>query len=83
MINVGGYGVEFFFMISGFLILVSLIWYGLLVWFFFDWVLCIMLVFVVLYFVLFVFGLIVVYKFFCDIDVMNYFVIFMVNLFFL
>ncbi|MFB9268767.1 acyltransferase family protein [Bradyrhizobium erythrophlei] len=83
VINVGGHGVELFFMISGFLIPASLVRHGSLLKFFFDRLLRIMPVFVVLHLALFVVGPIVGYKFFRGIDVPNYLGIFFANLFFL
>lgn len=82
-INVGGHGVELFFMISGFLIPASLVRHGSLPKFFFDRVMRIMPVFVVLHLALFVIGPIVGYKFFRGIDVASYLGIFTANLFFL
>ena len=69
VINVGGHGVELFFMISGFLIPASLVRHGSLPQFFFDRVLRIMPVFVVLHLALFSIGPMVGYKFFRGIDV--------------
>lgn len=83
VINVGGHGVELFFMISGFLIPASLVRHGSLPRFFFDRVLRIMPVFVVLHVALFVVGPIVGYKFFRGIDFGNYLAIFTANLFFI
>lgn len=83
VINVGGHGVELFFMISGFLIPASLVRHGSLPKFFFDRVLRIMPVFVVLHLALFTIGPIVGYKFFRGIDVGSYCGIFLANLFFL
>jgi peptidoglycan/LPS O-acetylase OafA/YrhL len=83
VINVGGHGVELFFMISGFLIPASLVRHGSLPRFFFDRALRIMPVFVVLHIALFVVGPAVGYKFFRDIDLGSYFAIFTANLFFL
>lgn len=82
VINVGGHGVELFFMISGFLIPASLVRHGSLAKFFFDRVLRIMPVFVVLHLALFVVGPIVGYKFFRGIDPGSYVGIFLANLFF-
>ncbi|KJC49497.1 exopolysaccharide biosynthesis protein [Bradyrhizobium sp. LTSP885] len=82
VINVGGHGVELFFMISGFLIPASLVRHGSLPKFFFDRVLRIMPVFVVLHLALFVIGPIIGYKFFRGIDVGSYLGIFFANLFF-
>lgn len=81
-INVGGHGVELFFMISGFLIPASLVRHGSLSRFFFDRVLRIMPVFVVLHLALFTIGPIVGYKFFRGIDLTSYLGIFAANLFF-
>ncbi|MBB4379848.1 acyltransferase [Bradyrhizobium sp. SBR1B] len=82
VINVGGHGVELFFMISGFLIPASLVRHGSLPRFFFDRVLRIMPVFVVLHLALFAIGPIVGYKFFRGIDLTSYLGIFAANLFF-
>lgn len=82
VINVGGHGVELFFMISGFLIPASLVRHGSLSRFFFDRVLRIMPVFVVLHLALFAIGPIVGYKFFRGIDLTSYLGIFAANLFF-
>lgn len=82
VINVGGHGVELFFMISGFLIPASLVRHGSLPRFFYDRVLRIMPVFLVLHLALFTIGPIVGYKFFRGIDLSNYFAIFTANLFF-
>ncbi|AWL99687.1 acyltransferase family protein [Bradyrhizobium amphicarpaeae] len=82
VINVGGHGVELFFMISGFLIPASLVRHGSLPRFFFDRVLRIMPVFVVLHLALFVVGPIVGYKFFRGIDLTSYLAVFAANLFF-
>ncbi len=68
VINVGGHGVELFFMISGFLIPASLVRHGSPPRFFFDRILRIMPVFVVLHLALFTVGPIVAYKFFRGID---------------
>ena len=81
-INVGGHGVELFFMISGFLIPASLVRHGSLPRFFFDRVLRIMPVFVVLHLALFAIGPIVAYKFFRGIDLTSYLATFLANLFF-
>ncbi|MFT4115738.1 acyltransferase family protein [Bradyrhizobium sp.] len=83
VINVGGHGVELFFMISGFLIPASLVRHRSLGRFFFDRLLRIMPVFLVLHVALFVIGPIVGYKFFRGIDVGSYLAIFTANLFFL
>jgi peptidoglycan/LPS O-acetylase OafA/YrhL len=83
VINVGGHGVELFFMISGFLIPASLVRHGSLPRFFFDRVLRIMPVFVVLHLALFTIGPIVGYKFFRGIDFGSYLAIFTANLLFL
>ena len=83
VINVGGHGVELFFMISGFLIPASLVRHGSLAKFFFDRILRIMPVFIILHLVLFSVGPLVGYKFFRGIDVVSYAGIFVANLFFL
>jgi peptidoglycan/LPS O-acetylase OafA/YrhL len=83
VINVGGHGVELFFMISGFLIPASLVRHRSLPKFFLDRVLRIMPVFVVLHLALFVVGPIVGYKFFRGIDLGGYLGIFLANVFFL
>lgn len=83
VINVGGHGVELFFMISGFLIPASLVRHRSLPRFFFDRLLRIMPVFVVLHLALFTIGPIVGYKFFRGIDFGSYLAIFTANLFFL
>ncbi|MGY4472324.1 peptidoglycan/LPS O-acetylase OafA/YrhL [Bradyrhizobium sp. LB9.1b] len=82
VINVGGHGVELFFMISGFLIPASLVRHGSLPRFFFDRILRIMPVFVVLHLALFAVGPVVGYKFFRGIDLTSYLGIFAANLFF-
>jgi peptidoglycan/LPS O-acetylase OafA/YrhL len=83
VINVGGHGVELFFMISGVLIPASLVRHGSMSKFFFDRVLRIMPVFVVLHLALFTVGPIVGYKFFRGIDLGHYLELFFANLFFL
>lgn len=83
VINVGGHGVELFFMISGFLIPASLVRHGSLSRFFFDRALRIMPVFVVLHVALFAIGPVVGYKFFRGIDLGSYLATFTANLFFL
>lgn len=83
VINVGGHGVELFFMISGFLIPASLVRHGYLSKFFFDRALRIMPVFLVLHFTLFIVGPVVGYKFFRGIDVGSYLQLFFANMFFL
>ncbi|MGY3545211.1 MULTISPECIES: acyltransferase family protein [unclassified Bradyrhizobium] len=83
VINVGGHGVELFFMISGFLIPASLIRHGSLSQFFFDRILRIMPVFLVLHIALFVVGPVVGYKFFRGIDAGTYLAVFASNLLFL
>lgn len=83
VINVGGHGVELFFMISGFLIPASLVRHGSLPKFFFDRVLRIMPVFIILHLLLFSIGPLVGYKFFRGIDFSSYAGIFVANLFFL
>lgn len=82
VINTGGYGVELFFMISGFLIPASLVRHGSISKFMFDRLLRIMPVFVVLHLALFAVGPIVGYKFFRGIDVVSYLEMFFANLFF-
>ncbi|MDN3274172.1 acyltransferase [Frankia sp. RB7] len=82
VINVGGHGVELFFMISGVLIPASLVRHGSLPKFFFDRVLRIMPVFIILHFALFSIGPLVGYKFFRGIDVGSYTGIFAANLLF-
>lgn len=81
-INMGGHGVELFFMISGFLIPASLVRHASVSKFFYDRALRILPVFVVLHLVLFIAGPLVGYKFFKDIDVLSYVGIFLANLFF-
>lgn len=81
-INMGGHGVELFFMISGFLIPASLVRHASVGKFFYDRALRILPVFVVLHLVLFVAGPIVGYKFFKDIDAASYLGIFLANLLF-
>src|SRR5947209_5980741 len=83
VINVGGHGVELFFMISGFLIPASLVRHGSLARFFFDRALRIMPVFLVLHVALFVIGPVVGYKFFRGIDFGSYLGVFTANLLFL
>jgi len=83
VINVGGHGVELFFMISGFLIPASLVRHESVSKFFFDRVLRIMPVFLVLHFTLFVIGPVVGYKFFRGIDAGGYLQLFFANMFFL
>lgn len=83
VINVGGHGVELFFMISGFLIPASLVRHGSLPKFFFDRALRIMPVFIILHLALFSIGPLVGYKFFRGIDLGGYFGIFIANLLFL
>jgi peptidoglycan/LPS O-acetylase OafA/YrhL len=83
VINVGGHGVELFFMISGFLIPASLVRHGSLSKFMFDRVLRIMPVFIVLHLAVFTVGPIVGYKFFHGIDVGRYLGSFFANMFFL
>lgn len=83
VINVGGHGVELFFIISGFLIPASLVRHGYLSKFFFDRMLRIMPVFLVLHLTLFTVGPIVGYKFFRGIDVGGYLQLFFANMFFL
>jgi len=81
-INMGGHGVELFFMISGFLIPASLVRHASVAKFFYDRALRIMPVFVVLHLVLFVAGPVVGYKFFKDIDAVSWLGIFVANLLF-
>lgn len=81
-INMGGHGVELFFMISGFLIPASLVRHASVAKFFYDRALRILPVFVVLHLILFVAGPIVGYKFFRDIDAGSYLGIFLANLLF-
>ena len=69
--NVGGHGVELFFMISGFLIPASLVRHGSFWKFIRDRVMRIMPVFGVLHLLLFIVGPIVGYKFFRDIDALQ------------
>jgi peptidoglycan/LPS O-acetylase OafA/YrhL len=83
VINVGGHGVELFFMISGFLIPASLLRHGSISKFFFDRALRIMPVFVVLHIALFTVGPLVGYKFFRGIDAGGYLELFFANLFFM
>ncbi|KIF66132.1 exopolysaccharide biosynthesis protein [Streptomyces sp. AcH 505] len=82
-INMGGHGVELFFMISGFLIPASLVRHASVSKFFYDRMLRILPVFVILHLALFVIGPIVGYKFFKDIGVVAYVEVFLANLFFL
>src|SRR5258708_33978043 len=70
-------------MISGFLFPASLVRHGSISKFFFDRVLRIMPVFVVLHLALFTVGPIVGYKFFRGIDIGHYLEFFFANLFFL
>src|SRR5258708_21125143 len=70
-------------MISGFLMPASLVRHGSISKFFFDRVLRIMPVFVVLHLALFTVGPIVGYKFFRGIDIGHYLELFFANLFFL
>jgi peptidoglycan/LPS O-acetylase OafA/YrhL len=79
----GGHGVELFFMISGFLIPASLVRHASVSKFFYDRVLRIMPVFVVLHVILFTAGPMVGYKFFEGIDVPTYIKLFVANLLFL
>jgi peptidoglycan/LPS O-acetylase OafA/YrhL len=83
VINVGGHGVELFFMISGFLIPASLVRHGSLAKFFADRVLRIMPVFAVLHLAVFTVGPVVGYKFFRGIGVGGYLEVFLANLLFL
>ncbi|MBR1230017.1 MULTISPECIES: acyltransferase [unclassified Bradyrhizobium] len=82
-INMGGHGVELFFMISGFLIPASLVRHRSVAKFFYDRCLRILPVFVLLHLTLFTIGPIVGYKFFKGIDVGTYVQLFLVNLAFL
>ncbi|MBR1194038.1 acyltransferase [Bradyrhizobium sp. AUGA SZCCT0160] len=82
-INMGGHGVELFFMISGFLIPASLVRHRSVAKFFYDRCLRILPVFVILHLTLFTIGPIVGYKFFKGIDVGTYVQLFFVNLAFL
>ncbi len=82
-INMGGHGVELFFMISGFLIPASLVRHASVSKFFYDRMLRILPVFVVLHLTLFIIGPVVGYKFFKDIGVVAYVEVFLANLFFL
>lgn len=81
-INMGGHGVELFFMISGFLIPASLVRHASVSKFFYDRALRILPVFVVLHLILFIAGPLVGYKFFKDINVLSYIEIFAANLMF-
>ncbi|QOZ49005.1 acyltransferase [Bradyrhizobium sp. CCBAU 53340] len=78
-----GRGVEVFFMISGYLIPASLVRHKLVSKFFYDRCLRILPVFVTFHLILFAVGPLVGYKFFKDIDALNYLKIFFANLFFL
>jgi peptidoglycan/LPS O-acetylase OafA/YrhL len=78
-----GRGVEVFFMISGYLIPASLVRHQLISKFFYDRCLRILPVFVTFHLILFAIGPVVGYKFFKDIDALNYLKIFFANLFFL
>ncbi|MDN4988160.1 acyltransferase [Bradyrhizobium arachidis] len=78
-----GRGVEVFFMISGYLIPASLVRHKLISKFFYDRCLRILPVFVTFHLILFAIGPLVGYKFFKDIDALNYLKIFFANLFFL
>lgn len=78
-----GRGVEVFFMISGYLIPASLVRHKLISKFFYDRCLRILPVFVTFHLILFAVGPLVGYKFFKDIDALNYLKIFFANLFFL
>jgi peptidoglycan/LPS O-acetylase OafA/YrhL len=82
-INMGGHGVELFFMISGFLIPASLVRHRLVGKFFLDRCLRILPVFVILHVILFTIGPLVGYKFFKGIDLPTYLKLFFVNLAFL
>jgi peptidoglycan/LPS O-acetylase OafA/YrhL len=78
-----GRGVEVFFMISGYLIPASLVRHKLISKFFYDRCLRILPVFVTFHLILFAIGPLVGYKFFKDIDALNYLKIFFANLLFL
>ena len=82
-INMGGHGVELFFMISGFLIPASLVRHRSVARFFYDRCLRILPVFVLLHLTLFTIGPMVGYKFFRGIDAGTYVQLFFVNLAFL
>ncbi|MDA9435754.1 acyltransferase family protein [Bradyrhizobium sp. CCBAU 51627] len=83
VLNSGGHGVELFFMISGFLIPASLVRHASIGKFFYDRVLRIMPLFVILHLTLFLVGPFVGYKFFRGLDLPGYVEIFIANLFFL
>ncbi|MCK1653201.1 acyltransferase [Bradyrhizobium sp. 149] len=83
IIGTFGRGVEVFFMISGYLIPASLVRHQVVSKFFIDRCLRILPVFVILHLALFVIGPLVGYKFFKDIDALDYVKIFLANLFFL
>ena len=82
-INMGGRGVELFFMISGFLIPASLVRHRSVGKFFYDRCLRILPVFVLLHLAVFTMGPLIGYKFFRGIDLGTYVELFFVNLFFL
>ncbi|WP_439373649.1 acyltransferase family protein [Bradyrhizobium sp. DASA03120] len=82
-VNMGGHGVELFFMISGFLIPASLMRHRGVGKFFLDRALRILPVFVILHLILFTAGPLVGYKFFKGIDLATYLELFFVNLAFL
>lgn len=82
-VNMGGHGVELFFMISGFLIPASLMRHRSVGKFFLDRALRILPVFVILHLILFTAGPLVGYKFFKGIDLPTYLKLFLVNLAFL
>ncbi|TWI60374.1 peptidoglycan/LPS O-acetylase OafA/YrhL [Bradyrhizobium huanghuaihaiense] len=82
-VNMGGHGVELFFMISGFLIPASLMRHRSVARFFLDRALRILPVFVILHLILFTAGPLVGYKFFKGIDLATYLKLFFVNLAFL
>ena len=82
-INMGGHGVELFFMISGFLIPASLVRHRSVGKFFYDRCLRILPVFVLLHLAVFTMGPLIGYKFFKGIDLGTYVELFFVNLFFL
>lgn len=82
-INMGGHGVELFFMISGFLIPASLVRHRSVAKFFYDRCLRILPVFIILHLAVFAVGPIIGYKFFRGIDFSTYVELFFVNLLFL
>jgi len=82
-INMGGHGVELFFMISGYLIPASLVRHRSVGKFFYDRCLRILPVFVILHLAVFTMGPLIGYKFFKGIDLGTYVELFFVNLLFL